>query len=58
VITALDVPGDCAAAIIVDANTLRDHGAIALVADDAEPSGLRLWPTFGRRTRPWEAVAH
>jgi competence protein ComEC len=57
VITALDAPSACDAAIIIDASTLRDHGAVALVADDGEPSGLRLWPTFERRTRPWEVVA-
>ena len=57
VITELDAPSDCEAAVIIDASTLRDHGAVTLVADDVEPSGLRFWPTFERRTRPWEVVA-
>ncbi len=57
VITALEVPASCEAAVVVDATTLRDHGAVALIADAVEPSGLRFWPTFQSRSRPWEVVA-
>lgn len=55
VITSLPVPNSCAAAQVVDERMLSDHGAIALLQ---RPEGnLTIWPTFSRRTRPWERVA-
>jgi competence protein ComEC len=57
VITALAVPEGCPANLIIDGSMLRDHGAIALLHDAQAPSGLAIWPTFARRTRPWEAMA-
>jgi len=52
VITSLPVPNHCAATQIVDERRLSDHGAIALLR--TSEGDLIIWPTFFRRTRPWE----
>ena len=56
-VTALAAPAGCAPPILIDADSLRAHGAIALVADANQPAALTIWPSFERRNRPWEIVA-
>lgn len=57
-ITPLSAPEGCTAPLIIDRTTLRNHGAVALLADEPSESGYALWPTFEQRTRPWERIAN
>ncbi len=55
-VTSLIAPGACGAALIIDAPRLLSHGAIALIETDETSGRLALWPSFERRTRPWETM--
>lgn len=54
VITDLLVPHGCLADLVIDAASLEQFGAIALV--DAGGS-IEVWPSFETRNRPWEVIA-
>ena len=56
-IATMPVPADCSAELVVDGLDLQNHGAIALIEDADADSGFRLWPSFTRRTRPWQSIA-
>ena len=56
-VTALPAPEGCLPPLLIDAQTLRTHGAIALLDDPSHASGFAIWHGFERRTRPWEALA-
>jgi competence protein ComEC len=56
IVSPLRVPESCQTDLIIDQGTLQEHGATALIRTNE--GGLAIWPSFARRTRPWEQISN